>query len=97
MKYRHYSPRARVVIVSGPGEPDETATAGYIGIDPVGKGRSFRISKICRNTKNYAHDLYDFFRRCDEAGVTIVYCQSVAPRGIGLAVMDRIRRASREE
>jgi L-threonylcarbamoyladenylate synthase len=94
LKHRHYSPRARVVIVSGRTAAPEAPKAGYIGIDlPPGEHR-FRLKRICKNAAVYAHDLYAFFRRCDRAGLSVVYCQSVTREGIGLALMDRIQRAS---
>ncbi|MBP6822052.1 MAG: threonylcarbamoyl-AMP synthase, partial [Acidobacteria bacterium] len=37
-----------------------------------------------------------FFRECDEAGIRTIYCQAVPDEGLGLAVMDRIRRAAHE-
>ena len=96
LKYRHYSPHARVLIVSDPDAPLNVVNAGYIGIDPPSaKSRRFRVTRICKNAKAYAHDVYNFFRSCDAAGVSIVYCQSVKSEGIGLALMDRIKRASR--
>ena len=44
---------------------------------------------------SYAHALFDFFRRCDEAGMTRIDCLSVPRRGLGRALMDRIERAQR--
>jgi len=95
LKYRHYSPRARVVIVLDPEETPKHPNAAYIGIESPGGKRKFRLSRICGNTTDYAHNLYAFFRRCDKAAVSVVYCQFVESEGIGLALMDRLRRASR--
>jgi L-threonylcarbamoyladenylate synthase len=92
MKHRHYSPRARVVLVP-PGEkfPD-TENCGYIGINepsiPCG------LSRICTSVEEYAGALFDFFRECDRSGVHTVFCETVNEEGIGTALMDRLRRAA---
>ena len=80
----------------------ETATyAAYIGIsefaeDDVLMARlaGFKLVKNCRNLNEYAHELFDFFRRADAADVNVIYCQNVAETGIGVALMDRLRRAA---
>ena len=96
LKYRHYSPHARVVIVSDASVPVDIRNAAYIGIKAAsGRKRRFRLTRVCKDTRAYAHDVYNFFRRCDKRGVSVIYCQSVKPVGIGLAIMDRIKRASR--
>jgi len=94
MKYRHYSPRARVLIVAGGRIPHYGSTTGYIGTRRPPAGTDFGLAKVCRSPAEYAHELYAFFRKCDEANIDTVYCQPVKPAGIGRALMDRIRRAS---
>jgi len=94
MKYRHYSPKARVIIVSGPAEICSTANAAYIGMDTQRVIKKFRYYRICTNVGKYAHELFDFFRLCDDANVSVIYCQSVEPNGLGLALMDRLKRAT---
>ncbi|MGH9802184.1 MAG: L-threonylcarbamoyladenylate synthase, partial [Blastocatellia bacterium] len=96
IKYRHYSPRAQVFIASFsqftvPGEG-----AAYIGIDPPSRIEAFQKALLCKDVAEYAHALFQFFRECDEAGVRTIYCQAVAEEGLGLALMDRIRRAAHE-
>ncbi len=94
MKYRHYSPRARVIIVSNPREIGSLANAAFIGMEAIPEVKKFRFHRICADVENYAHELFDFFRRCDDAGVSVIYCQSVETIGLGLALMDRLKRAS---
>lgn len=94
MKYRHYSPRARVVVVSRPDEGSPGRRAAFIGRQsPPGAG-NYLLKRVCKDSKEYAHELFDFFRRCDETNVSVIFCQSVDPKGIGLALMDRLKRAS---
>jgi L-threonylcarbamoyladenylate synthase len=94
MKYRHYSPRARVIIVSQTTETAPVARAAFIGTRALGKKKNFLLYRVCRNSEEYAHTLFAFFRQCDDANVSAIYCQSVETRGIGLALMDRLRRAT---
>ncbi len=94
MKYRHYSPRARVIIVSSLREIHPAANAAFIGIGAISEIKKFRLHRVCADVEKYAHELFDFFRHCDDAHVSVIYCQSVEPRGLGLAVMDRLKRAS---
>jgi L-threonylcarbamoyladenylate synthase len=94
MKYRHYSPRARVIIVSNLREIRPTVSAAYIGMEAIPEIKKFRLHRVCADVEKYAHELFDFFRHCDDAHVSVIYCQSVEPQGLGLAVMDRLERAS---
>lgn len=89
LKHRHYSPKA-VVVIGFPAV--HGGKSGFIGLQiPNGE---YEITRICRDVAEYAHSLYEFFRECDRAGVGIIYCEPVAESGLGIALMDRIRRAS---
>ncbi|MEX2400813.1 MAG: L-threonylcarbamoyladenylate synthase [Rhodothermales bacterium] len=92
-RHRHYAPRGRVVLVDAP--PTKFAgPAAYIGLDAPSNAGTFRIAEIAPSLEAYAHEIFDFMRRCDEIGVEVIYCQRVAPQGLGAAIMDRIRRAA---
>lgn len=93
-RYRHYSPNARVIIVAKPGEIRHPEGAAFIGLEAPGRSKRFRVRRVCTNTTEYAHALFAFFRSCDTKGVSTIYCQSVPPKGIGHALMDRLIRAS---
>ena len=92
LKHKHYSPVARVVIVSAESELDATESDAFIGLsrrnDMPGK------SLVCANVDAYARELFEFFRECDRLGVKRIFCEAVAEEGIGSALMDRIRRAA---
>lgn len=93
VKYRHYSPFAYVFIVSGAGETVPMKKSAYIGISSVGRS-TFGMKKICRNVDEYARSLFHFFRECDAHDMETIYCEQVSEDGIGLALMDRIRKAA---
>jgi L-threonylcarbamoyladenylate synthase len=93
VKYRHYSPLAYVFIVSNMSETVPLKTSAYIGLHSNGKN-NFGLKKICRSEMEYARLLFHFFRECDKKNIDTVYCESVSEDGIGLAIMDRIRKAA---
>lgn len=93
VKYRHYSPLAYVFIVSGVDETVPMKRSAYIGLQKVGR-TFFGLKKICRSEKEYAHSLFHFFRECDARKIETIYCEQVSEDGIGLALMDRIRKAA---
>jgi L-threonylcarbamoyladenylate synthase len=90
LKHHHYSPQAKVVLVDRPPQTPGERSA-YIGLDKSGE---FALSKNCKSVEEYARELFLFFRRCDSAGIARIYCQTVSESGIGLALMDRLKRAS---
>lgn len=93
-RYRHYAPVARVVPVEKPEDAVPDPRAGYIGLALPGDAEVFGLSERCADVADYARELYHFFRRCDAAGLERIYCQTVQPAGLGLALMDRIERAA---
>ena len=93
-RYRHYAPRAQVHLVGFPPEAD--SRTAYIGLDVPATPRAFGLVARCESVEAYAHELFDFFRRCDAAGIQTIYCQAVEPTGLGRALMDRLYRAAAE-
>ncbi|MEO6391587.1 MAG: L-threonylcarbamoyladenylate synthase [Pyrinomonadaceae bacterium] len=92
--HRHYSPQARVMLVDDSRLADDGPTAAYIGLDPPPPKQEFALQYVCSGLDDYAHELFRFFRICDEAKISVIYCQTVAEAGLGLALMDRMRRAA---
>jgi L-threonylcarbamoyladenylate synthase len=92
MKHRHYSPRAKVVLVA-PGEQlPVSGNCGYIGTrEPPA---ACKMERLCATPEEYAGALFDFFRRCDRMGLDKIFCETVDESGIGVALMDRLRRAA---
>jgi L-threonylcarbamoyladenylate synthase len=93
IRHQHYAPEAKVEIVSSA----QKATAGkknaFIGLEnPPGE---FGAVKIVSSKDDYARELFEFFRACDRVGVEKIFCEKTDETGIGLALMDRIRRASK--
>lgn len=92
LKHRHYSPEAKVIVVDALDQVEVAENAAFIGLHapPI----KFDLVKICDGVEAYAHELFEFLRECDRRGVETIFCEAVGEKGIGAALMDRIRRAA---
>lgn len=99
MKYKHYAPNAKVVIVNAGKEKYEkfvnsqnNAFALCFDDDEVS------IPKITYGRENddssQARELFDALRQLDELGATKVYARIPSTSGVGMAVYNRLIRAS---
>jgi len=91
LKHRHYSPRARVILISD-FEFRISNGSAYIGLNEPSE--KFDLIKICRSVEDYAREFFKFFRECDRRRIRTIYCQTIEEKGIGLALMDRLKRAA---
>ncbi len=95
MKYRHYAPEAKVILIES--EEDilnskiDPKVAAFIGFLKL---RGFKLTKRVDDVKDYARNLFNFFRKCDEEKVKVVFCQRVPEIGLGLALMNRLSKAA---
>ncbi|MBO0859691.1 MAG: threonylcarbamoyl-AMP synthase [Chloracidobacterium sp.] len=94
MKHRHYAPKAKVVLASFPQYFVPTNSSAYIGLIAPPDVAVFDRVLICKGVEEYARELFNFFRDCDDRGIETIFCQTVDEKGLGLALMDRIRRAA---
>jgi len=103
MKYKHYSPKAKVVIVEGEFEPfaqflDSRTEEGVYGL--VFQGEGEKLSKPClefgdsHDPAQQAHWLFAALRQMDELGARVVYVRCPSKAGVGLAVYNRLLRAA---
>ena len=65
----------------------------YIGLNKK-FAKSFEVVKICKTIEEYARNLFSFFRQCDEMGFKTIYCEKIPEKGIGTAVMNRLKKAA---
>ena len=66
--------------------------SAFIGLND--SPNKFDLRKICNSIEEYAHEVFNFFRECDRQNFDIIFCETVEEKGIGLALMDRLRRAA---
>jgi L-threonylcarbamoyladenylate synthase len=103
MKYRHYAPRARVHLIKDANElaAREIATreqieSAYIGLREPKDLSRLKICRVCASVEDYARELFRFFRACDAADVQTIFCERVEEKGLGAALMERLRKAADE-
>ncbi len=101
MKYRHYSPQAKLILISGPAPARlpliKVLAAHYrslglkVGYLNTALEGSLRYGVA---PEQLAAGLYDSMRRMDRQGVDIILAEEVDAAGIGLAVMNRLKKAA---
>ncbi|MFA5105495.1 MAG: L-threonylcarbamoyladenylate synthase [Candidatus Micrarchaeia archaeon] len=95
MKYRHYAPNGRVAIIKSPAALPKNAKAwAYIGLSKPEKTSGCAKCLVARGKNDYARNLFAFFRDCDRLGAKRIYCQQVSESGQGMAIMERLLKAS---
>jgi len=92
MLHRHYSPKAKVILIDAQYIVGEPQTAAYIGLTL--RSEAFALVKICASPDEYAQNLFEFLRQCDRSNIHTIYCEKVETVGIGTALMDRLQRAA---
>jgi L-threonylcarbamoyladenylate synthase len=107
MKYRHYSPKARVFLVEG--EPDKVRAKmselalrfkkerKKVGILYCSKKAFYPADSLKfagASHKAIARDLFRHFRSFDKEGVQVIIAEGVGEQGLGLAIMNRMKRAA---
>ncbi|MBQ0067671.1 MAG: hypothetical protein KBS60_05780, partial [Phascolarctobacterium sp.] len=52
------------------------------------------VNKIFLSVEDLANKLFYYLRDLDRAGVDVIYAETVSEDGLGLAVMNRMRKAA---
>lgn len=110
MKYRHYSPNAKMFLFDG--EPEEVIKKiNSLTSENHAKGLRTGVLSSLENKDRYmaevvvnigslscledvASRLYNALRKFDEEKVDIIYSESFSEEGMGRAIMNRLRKAS---
>ena len=105
MKYRHYAPRARVILLSGEREAVQAVMAPYrnrtdvalicYADDPVADASNARILGAFERRDEQARNLFDLLRSFDSRPeITRIYAPLPDRKGIGLALFNRMLKAA---
>ncbi len=111
MKYKHYSPKAKIIIVDGKQEnviktindfaKQAESENKKIGIMATTQTKnlydsSFEIFDVGdrNNLSAIASNLFKMFRKFDFLNVDIVYAESFEENNLGLAIMNRLKKAA---
>ena len=103
--HRHYAPRASVILV-GPGNRDSLQLL-LVGAKASGKSAGTITYSQHMNDIGvedqivlpasidlYAKVLFRALRELDKKGIDVIFVEGVEEKGIGAAIMDRLRRAA---
>jgi L-threonylcarbamoyladenylate synthase len=107
MKYRHYAPKAEVIVIEGKSRNvkrkiDELID-GYkkigkkIGVMTVSKNHEYEtnvVKLVGENPEDIARNLFSTLRDFDKESVDIILAEGIDEKGLGLAVMNRLRKAA---
>lgn len=103
MKYKHYSPKANVIILDGSFEAyktyvNEHSAPGTAALCYNGEDAGLAVPAVCyggeRDCGEQARELFDALRKLDEMQAQTVYARCPEPKGVGLAVYNRLIRAA---
>jgi L-threonylcarbamoyladenylate synthase len=104
MKYRHYSPNAQVVVVEGSPEGRmrkieelvwEYRKKGYrVGVMATRETDADEFYFLGRTPDEVAKNLFKALRELDKRGVDVIIAEGIEEEGIGLAVMNRLKKAA---
>ncbi|MEM3003959.1 MAG: L-threonylcarbamoyladenylate synthase [Candidatus Bathyarchaeia archaeon] len=106
MKYRHYAPKADLVVVVGDQQNVQMKIEQLIReLSPKGlrigvartTGKQYdasHLEELGLSKQEIARDLFDVLRRFDEANVDVIFAEGVDEKGLGLAIMNRLKKAS---
>jgi L-threonylcarbamoyladenylate synthase len=90
----HYAPRTPLSLwPEGAALPDDAATSGVIACGAVGPGFA-SVEVLPSDPADAAPLFFAALRRLDGAGVRRIYAREISESGLGMAIMDRLRRAA---
>lgn len=103
MKYKHYAPTARVVLVRATPEAyrayvNAHAADGVMALCFDGEEEGLQVPFVTYGHRNdslsQAQHVFEALRLLDERGAALAYTACPSPEGIGLAVYNRLLRAA---
>jgi L-threonylcarbamoyladenylate synthase len=106
MKYRHYSPRAKIILVQGPKSRVNKKILQLLqyykkqglrtGVLAMEKNhiKSDMTRFVGKNPNKIAANLFRSFREFDAKKIDIVLAQEISQRGLGLGIMNRLGKAA---
>lgn len=106
MKYRHYAPKASLTVIVGKEDNVQEKIAELIrhfnskglkvGVATTTdkRYRTDHLENLGESKEEIAKSLFDVFRKFDKTGVDVILAEGVDEEGLGLAIMNRLMKAS---
>ena len=105
MKYKHYSPNAEVVVVEGKKEKVreklkeliKELRAEGLKIGVMATGDFYEADEyfdLGGSEEEIARNMFKALRELDKRGVNMILAEGIEEKGLGLAIMNRLRKAA---
>ena len=93
---KHYAPDARLKLVAPGAAVKPSARAAYLAFSarPAGRWAAVKVLSRKGDLREAAAGLFGALHALEASGAATIYAEKVAPRGLGRAIMDRLRRAA---
>ncbi len=94
MKYKHYAPKAEMIIFKG--DPDKVRLA-IAEEKMIRTGFGQKVGVLIydnENPESAAHDFFAQLRAFDKSGVDVIIAAALSEDGVGLAVMNRMFKSA---
>lgn len=109
MKYRHYAPNAKVILIEGQYNAVNLKIVELIekyrgvgckvGVITTDESSEFDVDVtkcVGRDASAFGRNIFRVLRELDDEGVDIILSEGLEDIGLGLAVMNRLRKAASE-
>lgn len=103
LKYKHYSPKAKVLVVQGDKKKireyissklNSSKDAGVLTYGFAEYENADYVINAGDNMNEYAHNLFSSLRSFDKKGIKLIYAEFNIEDGIGVAVRNRLYKAA---
>ncbi len=93
MKYKHYAPKADVVVIEGSGERFRLR-ARELGLEAMKQGKRVSIIDYGDDPNRAAHKFFADLRELDRQGYDLILIRSMEQKGKGFSVMNRMLKSA---
>lgn len=93
MKYKHYSPKADVILIEG-SEERFAKRSRELGLDAMKQGKRTAIIDYGDDPKKAAHQFFSDLRELDRQGYDLILVRALDRKGRGFGVMNRMLKSA---
>jgi len=93
MKYKHYAPKADVVVITGSAERFKLR-ARELGLEAMKQGKRAAIIDYGDDANQAAHQFFADLRELDRQGYDFILIRSMEQKGKGFSVMNRMLKSA---
>jgi L-threonylcarbamoyladenylate synthase len=94
----HYAPKTQLRLIEDVNSfsPDKNQRVGLLAWNPIESEKNFAVVRYLserQDLREAAENLFRYLRELDVPNVDLIVAEQVPDRGLGAAIMDRLRRA----